>query len=99
MAHKIGDRVAFITNAEVTGTIVSDVYDSPLGGPRQMVKWDKSGNTVDWNPEFLLPINSTVKPKKVFCLSGMCFIRGRGLFRRSVFDPHKMDLVFEDKDN
>lgn len=57
---KIGDRVRFV-HREAYGIITSDVFKSPMdGGPRQNVRWEKSGNENAWNPAFLRPGDTAI---------------------------------------
>jgi hypothetical protein len=58
MSFKIGDRVRMVQTSSF-GTVASEVFPSPVDkGPRQNVRWDRSGEESAWDPAFLREANT-----------------------------------------
>lgn len=101
--HGIGDRVRFITDESSTGVIVSAASESPHGGLRQGVRWDRSGVVSAWNPVFLVPIDYDDEdiPDRVTDESGYTFDKATNTLsppklKRSVeatILPHGQSLI------
>lgn len=89
MGFNIGDRVVFVNNLDLPGTVTSEVYSGDDDAKLQDVKWDFTDNVTAWDPFLYAPAGSKEKdiPEKIIA-SGILFVKGEGVF---VFDDDETD--------